>query len=163
MDDDTEEFYLELIESIQKGTIDLADMPATKQTLINAFQPLLAEQLSETQEDMANALSDLKQKAVPEELLKPVRGAIAKLQNAKNDIANTTFDANEEIDTAKMKALKEIQDENKAYSQELDDKIAKANERHNYWEVVLSHFGLGISIAVPYGLVFGLLWHLFMK
>ncbi len=52
-------------------------MPATKQTLINAFQPLLAEQLSETQEDMANALSDLKQKAVPEELLKPVRGAIA--------------------------------------------------------------------------------------
>lgn len=111
----------------------------------------LQQSLNKVTQDSQKTLHQVQQQTIPDELLQPVREDVEKVLNSEQQLNETAKDwqANfENILEQKQTATL--------------DQIEHQQQQQSFLKPILEYLSVGIALALPYGVIFALLWHLFM-
>ena len=111
----------------------------------------LQQALTKITQDSQKTLHQVQQQTIPDELLQPVRRDVEKVLNSEQQLNETaqnrqaSFENNlEQKQTATL------------------NQIERQQQQQSFLKPLLEYLSVGIALALPYGIIFALLWHLFM-
>lgn len=111
----------------------------------------LQQNLDNITQDSRKTLHQVQQQTIPDELLQPVREDVEKVLNSEQQLNETAKNrqANfENILGQKQTATLE--------------QIERQQQQQSFLKPILEYLSVGIALVLPYGVIFALLWHLFM-
>ena len=111
----------------------------------------IQQSLTKITQDSQKTLQQVQQQTIPDELLQPVRQDVAKVLASEQQLNETAQNRQANFEnTLEQKQTATL------------DQIKRQQQQQSFLKPILEYFSVGIALVLPYGVIFALLWHLFM-